>query len=496
MAILPLALYTSAQIRELERRTIEEFGISETTLMERAGTATLEQLHAHWPQAQRLVVICGSGNNGGDGYALARLARLAEMYVAVYQVGDDTGLSAAAQSARQALLEAGIKISPFRPETLRTADVIVDAIFGMGINREVSGPWEKAINAINASEHPILSIDAPSGLHADTGSILGVAVKAQVTVTFGGLKQGMFTYLGPDHCGEIAFDSLRIPPEVYKKVTPSAYRIILKEKITKLPPRARAGHKGDYGHVLVMGGERGMPGATQMAGEAAYRVGAGLVSIATRSSHASLLNRARPELMCYGVESADDLIPLLKRANVVIIGPGLGRGHWSQMMFSAALNSHHPLVADADALNLLAVHPRQHDHWILTPHPGEASRLLDSNINEIQANRFAAAHALQKRYGGVIVLKGNGTLICAGDPPVGLCIAGNPGMASGGMGDVLSGTIAGFMAQGLTPSEAAQLGVTIHAMAGDRAAQEGGERGLLASDLMPYLRRLANLKVD
>ncbi len=498
MAILPLALYTTAQIREMERRTIEEFGISEATLMERAGNATLEQLHARWPQAQRLTVICGSGNNGGDGYALARLARQAEMYVTVYQVGDGTGLSVAARTAQQALQSMGIKINPFRPETLRTADVIVDAIFGIGIDREVTGPWAEAINAINASGHPVLSVDIPSGLHADTGSILGVAVKAQVTVTFVGLKQGMLTYLGPDHCGEIAFDSLRIPPEVNKAVTSSAYRIILKEKIAKLPPRARASHKGDYGHVLVIGGEQGMPGAARMAGEAAYRVGAGLVSIATRASHASLLNMARPELMCHGVESAADLQPLLNQANVVIVGPGLGCGPWGQMMLNLAFDSPHPLVADADALNLLATHPphRRREQWVLTPHPGEASRLLASSIHKVQANRFAAVHALQDRYGGVIVLKGNGTLICSGDPPIGLCTAGNPGMASGGMGDVLSGTIAGFMAQGLTPSEAAHLGVTIHAMAGDRAAQESGERGLLAGDLMPHLRRFANLKVD
>jgi NAD(P)H-hydrate epimerase len=463
--------------------------------MERAGTATLEQLRKHWPQAQRLVVVCGTGNNGGDGYVLARLARKAEMYVAAYQVGDGDKLSADARAARQTLLDSGMTILPFQPQALRSADVVVDAIFGTGISREVTGPWAEAIHAINTSGHPILSIDVPSGLHADTGSILGTAVKAQVTATFVGLKQGMFTHLGPDYCGEIAFDSLRIPPEVYKQIIPSAHRTILEERITKLPPRARAGHKGDYGHVLVIGGEQGMPGAARMAGEAAYRVGAGLVSIATRAMHASLLNMVRPELMCYGVESAEDLKPLLDRATVVIIGPGLGQGPWGQMMFNEVFN-HRSLVVDADALNLLAKHPRQYDHWIITPHPGEASRLLGSSIEEIQANRFTAVRGLQQRYGGVAILKGNGTLVCPGDQPLGLCTAGNPGMASGGMGDVLSGAIAGLLAQGLTLSQAANLGVTIHAMAGDRAAREGGERGLLAGDLMVYLRRLANLQIN
>jgi NAD(P)H-hydrate epimerase len=464
--------------------------------MERAGTATLEQLRKHWPQAQRLAVVCGVGNNGGDGYVLARLARKAEMYVAVYQVGNGDKLSADAYAARQNLLDNGMAILPFQPQVLQSADVVADAIFGTGISREVTGPWAEAIHAINASGHPILSIDIPSGLHADTGSILGTAVKAQVTTTFVGLKQGMFTYLGPDYCGEIAFDSLRIPPEVYKSIIPSAHRIILEEGIAKLPPRARAGHKGDYGHVLIIGGEQGMPGAARMAGESAYRVGTGLVSIATRGMHASLLNMVRPELMCYGVESAEDLKPLLDRATVIVIGPGLGQGSWGQMMLNEAINSPRPLVVDADALNLLAKHPRQHDRWIITPHPGEASRLLGLSIGEIQANRFAAVHNLQQRYGGVAVLKGNGTVICSGDQPLGLCTAGNPGMASGGMGDVLSGAIAGLLAQGLTLSEAANLGVTIHAMAGDRAARESGERGLLAGDLMLYLRRLANLQIS
>lgn len=239
-----------------------------------------------------------------------------------------------------------------------------------------------------------------------------------------------------------------------------------------------------------------MPGAARMAGEAAYRVGTGLVSIATRGIHASLLNMVRPELMCYGVENAEDLKPLLERATVIVIGPGLGQGYWGQMMFNEALNSPHPLVVDADALNLLAKYPQQHERWIITPHPGEASRLLDLSINEIQLNRFAAVYNLQRRYGGVAILKGNGTVVCSGDQPLGLCTAGNPGMASGGMGDVLSGAIAGLLAQGLTLSEAANIGVTIHAMAGDRAAREHGERGLLAGDLMPYLRRLANLQMN
>lgn len=257
-----------------------------------------------------------------------------------------------------------------------------------------------------------------------------------------------------------------------------------------LPPRARASHKGDYGHVLVVGGDHGMAGAVRLAGEAAARTGSGLVSIATRAAHAAVIAAACPELLCHGVECARDLRVLLQRASVVAIGPGLGQSAWAHDMLAAVLQMRLPRVVDADALNLLAQEPMQCDHWVLTPHPGEAARLLDMTTKQVQADRLQAAQALQQRYGGVCVLKGAGTLVCTSES-VAICEAGNPGMASGGMGDVLTGVIAGLLAQGLSLVDAACAGVYIHAKAGDRAAQEG-ERGLLASDVMPHLRKLVN----
>lgn len=257
-----------------------------------------------------------------------------------------------------------------------------------------------------------------------------------------------------------------------------------------LPPRARASHKGDYGHVLVVGGDHGMVGAVRLAGEAAARTGSGLVSIATRAAHAAVIAAVRPELMCHGVECARDLRVLLQRASVIAIGPGLGQSAWAHDMLAAVLQMRLPRVVDADALNLLAQEPMQCDHWVLTPHPGEAARLLGMTTKQVQADRLQAAQALQQRYGGVCVLKGAGTLVCTSES-VAICEAGNPGMASGGMGDVLTGVIAGLLAQGLSLVDAACAGVYIHAKAGDRAAQEG-ERGLLASDVMPHLRKLVN----
>lgn len=259
----------------------------------------------------------------------------------------------------------------------------------------------------------------------------------------------------------------------------------------KLTPRTRNAHKGMYGHVVIIGGDYGYSGAVRLAAEAALRVGAGLVSVVTRPDIALTLNLARPEMMCHGVQSVKGLALLLKKATVVIIGPGMGVSTWAKKIWSFVLKSKKTLVVDADALNLLAAKPTQYVDWILTPHPGEAARLLKCTKEDIQEDRVAAIKKLQKKMGGVVVLKGAGSLVLAPGEPLALCDAGNPGMATAGMGDVLSGVIGGFLAQGLSLADAAKCGVLIHAMAGDLAAKEG-ERGMLASDLFPYLRHLVN----
>lgn len=260
-----------------------------------------------------------------------------------------------------------------------------------------------------------------------------------------------------------------------------------------LQPRARDANKGQFGHVLVVGGDYGFSGASRMAGEAALRVGAGLVSIATRPEHALVLNIARPELMCHGISSSQDLEPLIARANVIVVGPGMGRSPWAQKLLYTVLKSEkNVVVVDADGLNLLAEKPVKKSNWILTPHPGEAARLLKKTAQEIQQDRIKAITELQQKYGGVAVLKGAGTLVLGPDSGLFICKAGNPGMASGGTGDILSGVIGGLLAQGLSLIDAAKLGVLVHAMAGDLAAKEKGERGMIAMDLIPFLRQLVN----
>jgi ADP-dependent NAD(P)H-hydrate dehydratase / NAD(P)H-hydrate epimerase len=278
----------------------------------------------------------------------------------------------------------------------------------------------------------------------------------------------------------------------FSNIKPCAQILNFADEIKSLPPRARTAHKGNFGHVLVVGGDYGMGGAVRMAAEACARVGAGLVSVATRPEHVMMLNIVRPEIMAHGIEKADQLLILLQKADVVILGPGLGNSGWGKMLFDAVLTSRNPLIIDADALNILAFDRQIRDNWILTPHPLEAARLLNTTTEIVQSNRLTTVKKLQNSFGGVSILKGAGTLIAAPNEAVYVCDAGNPGMASGGMGDILSGVIGGLVAQKLELFAAAKLGVLVHAMAGDLVAKEQGERGMLALDLLPMVRRILN----
>lgn len=489
--VLPEALYRADQVRELDRLAIEAHGIPGYVLMSRAGSAAFASLHRHWPQAASIVVVCGAGNNGGDGYVIARLAHEHGLAVDVMALADPAGLQGDARRAWQDALDAGVTVRPFDSGPLALADVIVDAVFGTGLSRPVEGRWYAAIEAINTAPAPVLAVDIPSGLQADTGAILGTAVRAARTISFIGLKQGLFTAAGPDCCGMIEFADLDVPHAIYSDIEPTCLRYAGADRPALLPPRARGSHKGNHGHVLIIGGDHGYAGAARMAAEAAARCGAGLVSVATRPEHAPVHAALRPEIMFRGVRHADELGPLIARAEVIAIGPGLGTGEWSLSLLDAVLAAPRPLVMDADALNLLARKPFQRDHWILTPHPGEAARLLACDTATVQADRFAATRKLAERYGGVALLKGPGTLVATEGQATALINNGNPGMASGGMGDVLTGVLAALLAQGIAAFAAARLGGWLHASAADLAAADG-ERGLLATDLLPYLRRSVN----
>jgi len=487
MEKLPTTLYRTEQVREFDRCAIQDLSIPGIDLMSRAGQAVFQCIRMQWPQTQSIVVFCGSGNNAGDGYIIAQLALEAGLSVIVYSLANLEKITGDALIAYQRYRRAKGVVIPFQGEPLNDIDVIVDALLGSGLDRPVTGLYEQAIAIINQSSARVIAVDNPSGLNTNTGSVMGCAVKADTTVTFIALKQGLFTGQAADYCGEIVYDSLGVPEVIFQGVLPTAVRVIKSSFLR----RERCSHKGHFGHVLIIGGDLGYSGAARLAGEAALRVGAGLVSIATRSEHAGLMNINRPELMCHGVTRAEQLAELLDKASVVVIGPGLGQSSWAKDLFSQTLVARKPLVVDADGLNLLAQFPRTNPDWILTPHPGEAARLLKMSTATLQDDRFAAALELQAKYQGVVVLKGAGTLICS-EEECGVSVSGNPGMASGGMGDVLSGVIGGLVAQGLSLKEAAQQGAYGHGRAADLAAEQQGERGLLASDLMPYLRQWVN----
>jgi hydroxyethylthiazole kinase-like uncharacterized protein yjeF len=484
-------LYTAGQVRELDRTAIEEAGIPGYTLMSRAGAVAWDALRGDWPEARRIVVVCGTGNNGGDGYVLARLALQANCRVTVLQAGEAARIGGDALTARDAYLAAGGEVHAGDLAGLPDAEVIVDALFGTGLDRALEGEWLAMVEAVNRAAVPVLAIDIPSGLHADSGAVLGVAVKAHRTVTFIGRKQGLYTGQAAEFTGQITFSDLGVPASTYRRLAAPAQLLTAPPLGVLASPRPRAAHKGANGHVLVIGGDHGMNGALRLAGEAALRTGAGLVSLATRSGHAAAISAACPELMSHGVESAGDLRRLLARATVVAIGPGLGRSRWAQGLLAAVLESSLPLVVDADALNLLGCEPLRREGWVLTPHPGEAGRLLKQETATVQDNRYTAVRALVETYGGVAVLKGAGTLVYHAGAPVAVCAAGNPGMAAGGMGDVLTGVIAGLIAQGLEPPQASMAGVCLHALAGDRAAVNG-ERGMTARDVISELRAVMN----
>lgn len=490
-------LYSAAQVRELDRRAIEDCGIPGYTLMQRAARAAWRAARTRWPQLRAVTVLCGPGNNGGDGYELACLALADGCTVQLFEC-EALPRRGDALTARAAWLAVGSieRWSATAADALPKADLIVDALYGIGLSRAPEGETADAIVAANVAQAngvAVLALDIPSGLIADTGQVPGVVINADLTITFIAAKIGLLTGQGPACAGAVELATLDVPAHVHDGLIPIAQRIDAADLRRWLPRRSRTGHKGDHGHVLLIGGDHGMLGAILLAGRAALRAGAGLVTIATRAAHAPLLAAAQPDLMVRGVESPEALASLIARADVIAVGPGLGTDDWSRTMFDAAMAAALPMVVDADALNLLAQQSpsRRRDDWLLTPHPGEAGRLLGCGTATVQQDRIAAVQALQARYGGAVVLKGAGSLIADGDV-LRLCPYGNPGMGVGGMGDVLTGISAALLAQGLPLGIAAAAAVTVHARAGDAVAVTGGERGLIASDVVDALRAQVN----
>ncbi len=460
--------------------------------MYRAGEAAFRALRRRWPRSRSLLVLCGAGNNAGDGYVIARVARSKGMEVRVAALVDPEKLSGDAQVAWETYHASGGTVEEWTPEMLEKADVVVDAILGTGLARPLNGAPRELVEAVNASGAEVLAIDIPTGLHADSGRVMGAAIVADMTMTFVGLKLGLYAGDAFNHVGKIVFDDLGIPAQLTERMPAAGRRIDEKHVVAALPRRPRTSHKGQNGHVLVIGGNTGMGGAALLAGAAALRTGAGRVSVATHAEHVAAILGAQPELMVRGVDSPAEMTDAVKAADVIAVGPGLGTDDWGRALFRAALESGRPLVVDADALNLLAEEPLRREDWVLTPHPGEAARLLDCSAGDVQHDRFVALARLLEKFGGTVVLKGAGSLVGHVGEAAWICDRGNPGMASPGMGDVLSGIIAAVAAQTGDLTAAARCGVFVHASAGDDAARRG-ERGLAAGDLLSHLATWVNL---
>jgi NAD(P)H-hydrate epimerase len=491
MRSLPIEIYSVATVRDIDRTAIEDEGIPGYTLMTRAGAAAVRAARERFPDANRWQVICGAGNNAGDGYVVARLAAQEGLVVSAVALVDPESLTGDAATAYADFAAEGGIVMPWEGALDDEAGLLVDALLGSGLERDVSGEFAKAVAAMNAHRARVMALDIPTGVHGDTGQVMGTAVEADLTVTFVGLKAGLFAGEGAELCGSIVFDGLEVPEHCRPHGKAMSRRISSRVLRRCLKRRPRGAHKGDFGHVLIVGGGEGMPGAVRLAGEAALRAGAGLVSIATHPSHATVIVGSRPELMSHGIADAGALGPLLERATAVAFGPGLGTSDWSRQLFAAVSELELPCVWDADALNLLAENPEKNERRIITPHPGEAGRLIGQDTAAVQGDRRGALIALQEKYGGVAVLKGANTLVTSKKKIPWLCTAGNPGMASPGMGDVLTGIIAALLAQQLGKEASAVVGVELHARAGDRAAR-AGERGTIASDLVAELRHVAN----
>ncbi|MDR3431446.1 MAG: bifunctional ADP-dependent NAD(P)H-hydrate dehydratase/NAD(P)H-hydrate epimerase [Rouxiella aceris] len=487
---LPYSVYSADWLRQAEAQAAQDAGISLFTLMQRAATAAFSVARSRFPHSQHWLILCGHGNNGGDGYELARLARDAGIKVTLLAVASSKPLPAEAQQAQQGWRRTGGLIGDIEQAWPQDADLLVDALLGTGLTAAPRESMSRLIQAINQHPAAVLALDIPSGLSALSGVAAGEAVHANATVTFIALKVGLLTGQARDYVGELHYAGLRLESWLGGH-QPLLARLDSSRLGEWLKPRRPCSHKGEHGHLLLIGGDIGYAGAIRMAAEAALRAGAGMVRVLTHKQHIGPLLTARPELMVQELND-ESLIVSLEWASAVVIGPGLGQNEWGKSAFRRVAESEKPAIWDADALNMLAITPQKRQNRVLTPHPGEAARLLGCSVKEIESDRLLSLRRLSERYGGVVVLKGAGTLIAADDQRMAVADVGNAGMASGGMGDVLSGVIGALLAQKLSLYDAACAGTVVHGAAADILAQRQGMRGMLATDLLTWITPLVN----
>jgi len=513
MAQPPWSLVSAEEMRALDRHTIEVLGVPGEVLMESAGRAVVERVLALLEgstQADRPVaIVCGRGNNGGDGFVVGRQLALLGQPVAVSVLGGASGLSGDAGKNLERLRVLGVEVRP-HPEEGEAPSLVVDALFGTGLTRTLEGEAKAHVAWIDARARegvPVVAVDLPSGLDSETGQVLGAAARCTETVTIGLPKLGLCLEPGRSRAGEIYVARIGIR-DAAPDCVPRAQAWSREAASTRLPPREAAGHKGSFGHVLVIAGSRGKTGAAHLSALGAARAGAGLVTIACPAGVNEILEVKTTEAMTAPVPDTEDqslaaasashLLALCAQRDVVALGPGIGTHEETvSLVHELAKRVELPLILDADGLNAFARHgdalsilEARREATILTPHPGEAARLLDSSAGEINADRVAAARALAERAGSVVVLKGAGTVIAEPAGRVALNPTGGPALAAGGTGDVLTGIVAGLLAQGLNAFDAATLGAYLHGLAADVSSERRGASGLLAHEIADELPAL------
>lgn len=507
-----MKIVTAAQMQALDRRTIAEAHIPGLTLMEQAGTGVVTAMEQAYGSLanKRVTILCGKGNNGGDGFVVARLLRRKRARPSVLLLTHPKDLQGdARRMCRRFVAAAGAASIQANPNVdqvqrqLRSADLAVDALLGTGLSSPVSGAYQATIDLLNEisveKKCPVVAVDLPSGIHADTGRVLGSAVRASLTVTFGLPKIGLYLGSGIDHAGQVSIWDIGIPRDYIDSIE-SRISLMTREDVRRvIPRRLPSAHKGTYGHAAIIAGSIGKSGAAAMAATAALRIGTGLVTVATPTSvnpvlEAKLLEAMTvpmPETNAKTLASSglEELVSFANARSAVAIGPGLTTHSDTAMLIHALLRRmEKPFVLDADGLNAISEKVILLDTCktcpILTPHPGEMARLDKTSVQSVNGNRIGTATRFADKHGVILVLKGARTIVAKPDGHVAICPTGNPGMATAGTGDALTGIIVGLLAQQLTPWDAACAGTYLHGLAGDLAAAEFGQAGMLAGDLI------------
>lgn len=486
-------IVTKQEMQAIDAYTIEKIGIPAAVLMERAALKVADQVEAVNPGKGRILVVVEGGNNGGDGLAAARILLGRGYAVDIYSVGELSRPSKEFQLQMNIMKRMNMRFRKSIPK--KDYSVIVDGIFGVGLSRKVDGVYKEIIEELNRMPGIKIAIDIPTGIDATSGDILGVAFKADYTVTFGLKKLGMFFSGGIDYCGEIVCVDIGFPEEAIESIQPKIYAYDQSD-MNKLPQRYNNSHKGTYGRVAVIAGSKNMSGSAFLCGKAAYSVGVGLVKIYSHESNRTIVQSQLPEAIMMTYEDYEGALACvedaLQWADVIVVGPGLGVDTTSErMLYELMMRAEVPLVLDADALNILSNNIELLESTsvsiVMTPHMKEMSRLIKKTVPEIMENRFEIARGFAKKTGVTLVLKDAKSVVSNGGEQSYMNLAGNNGMSTGGSGDVLSGIIAGMIAGGLSLSEAAKMGTFVHCLAGDEAAKEKGKYAMLASDILNHI---------